>query len=134
MIPTAFHHMGLTKNDPIRVEEFYTKHFGFKRARVFQPGPEQIVMLKSGSTYLELFKATEDSQVPPIEGAGSRYPGWRHICFAVEDLDAKLREMGENAKITREPKDLSNFVSGMRACWIADPEGNIIELNENYCD
>lgn len=134
MVSTTFHHMGLTCKDPIRIEEFYTKYFGFERTRVFQPGPEQIVMLKSGIAYLELFKATEDFQVPPFEGAGPRYPGWRHICFAVDDLDAKLKEMGEEAKITRGPLDLSNFVPGMRTCWIADPEGNIIELNQNYYD
>lgn len=134
MVSTAFHHMGLTCKDPIRIEEFYTRHFGFERVRVFQPGPKQIVMLKSSGVYLELFKASDPSKVPPSEGAGPRYPGWRHICFLVDDLDAKLKELGEAVRITREPLDLSSFVTGMRACWIADPEGNIIELSENYCD
>jgi hypothetical protein len=45
--------------DPIITEIFYTKHFNFKRARVFAPGPDQIVMIKAGSVYLELFKATQ---------------------------------------------------------------------------
>lgn len=134
MIATAFHHMGLTCKDIIKTEAFYTKYFGFERVRILHPEPEQIIMLKSSNAYLELFKAREESPVPSPEGAGPRYAGWRHICFAVDNIQVKLEEMGSDAKITRELSDLSDFLPGMKACWIADPEGNIIELNENYRD
>jgi glyoxylase I family protein len=129
-----FSHIGLTCKDPDLVEEFYTKHFGFKRAKVFSPGPEQIVMIKCGNVYLELFKAKEASPVPLAQGNGYEYPGWRHICFSVADLDAKLSEMGKEARITLGPLDLDELVEGMRVAWIADPEGNIVELNQGYVD
>ena len=29
---------------------------------------------------------------------------------------------------------MSQFVSGMKVMWVADPEGNIIELNQGYVD
>ena len=47
------------------IDNFYTRSFGFKRARVYAPGPGQVVMIKSGDVYLELFKAAEKSPVPP---------------------------------------------------------------------
>jgi glyoxylase I family protein len=29
---------------------------------------------------------------------------------------------------------MSQFIPGMRAVWVADPEGNIVELNQGYVD
>lgn len=134
MINTSFHHVGVVCKDPIKLEKFYTKYFGFKRARVYAPGPNQVVIIKSGSLALELFKATEKRpDNKPVE-AGPMYPCWRHLCFMVDDLDAKLKEMGEVAKITLGPLDMSDFIPGMKVCWLADPEGNIIELNQGYVD
>ena len=134
MLESAFSHIGIECKDPILTEKFYTTHFGFKRARVFAPGPDQVVMIKSGKVYLELFKASQNSPVPPPEGAGPEYPGWRHICFSVKDLNKKLKELGPEANITLGPVDMSNFIPGMKVCWIADPEGNIVELNQGYID
>ena len=35
----VLHHIGLSCNDPIAIEEFYTKHFGFTRGRVTRRAP-----------------------------------------------------------------------------------------------
>jgi glyoxylase I family protein len=42
--------------------------------------------------------------------------------------------MGDEARITLGPLDMSEFIPGMRVAWIADPEGNIVELNDGYID
>jgi len=42
--------------------------------------------------------------------------------------------MGSDAKITLGPLDMSQFIPGMRVCWLSDPEGNIVELNQGYVD
>ena len=130
----AFFHAGITCKDPINVERWYTKHFGFQRARVYAPGPDQVVMIKFGEMYLEIFKATEEAPVPEPEGSGYEWPSWRHLAFDVDDLDAKLAEMGDEARITLGPLDMGQFIPGMRAAWIADPEGNIVELNQGFYD
>jgi glyoxylase I family protein len=119
--------------DPIVVERFYTKHFGFQRARVYLPGPGQVVVIKSGNLALEIFSATKEGPAP-AGGAGPEYPGWRHVAFLVDDLDAKLAEIGADAQITLGPIDMSGLIPGMRVCWLADPEGNVIELNQGYVD
>jgi glyoxylase I family protein len=127
--------MGLVCRDMAATERFYTKHFGFHRARVAPLGDgNQIVFLKSGSFYLELFAATQPSPAPPSTGPGPEYPGWRHLAFKVDDVDATLAEMGSEAKITAGPMDFDAFISGWRSVWIADPDGNIVEISQGFVD
>jgi glyoxylase I family protein len=126
--------MAISCKDPVKVERFYTKHFGFRRARVYLPGPGQVVMIKSGNLYLELFPTAKEAPVSPPGKDGPDWPGWRHLAFLVDDLDAKLAEMGDEARVTLGPLDMSQFIKGMRVAWLADPEGNIVELNQGYVD
>ena len=126
--------MGVVAPDPIALERFYTAHFGFERTRVYAPGPEQVVMIRNGGFYLEIFKAESVSPVPPPTEAGPTYPSWRHLCFSVPDLDAKIAEMGDDAKLTLGPLDMGEFIPGMKVAWLADPAGNIVELNQGYVD
>lgn len=134
MAALTFSHIALTCKDPIAIERFYTRYFGFKRARVVQLGGNQIVFLKNGDCYLELFQASKEASIPPAGGSGPEYPGWRHIAFAVDNVDAKLAELGQAPKITQSLTSFDTFIPGWRAAWIADPEGNIIELNQGYRD
>lgn len=131
---TTYSHIGIACQDPIAIEKFYTKYFGFKRARVIPLGDEQMVFIKSGNVYLELFQAKEESPGPPPKEDGPWYPGWRHIAFKVDSVDAKLAEMGDDAKITHGPFGFDDFIPGWRTVWVADPEGNIVEISQGYVD
>jgi len=131
---TTFSHYGLTCQDPLAVERWYTKHFGFERARVYAPGPGQVVMIRRGDLYLELFPAGEKRTSPPADKDGTNAPGWRHLAFIVDDLDAKLAELGPDAHVNLGPLDMGVFIPGMRAVWVSDPEGNVVELNQGYVD
>ena len=129
------HHIALACADPLATERWYTKHFGFERRRVYLPGPDQVVVIGNGGVALELFPAKGNAPPDRVgDGAGPEYPGWRHVAFLVDDLDAKLREMGDDARITLGPLDMGEFIEGMRVAWISDPEGNIVELNQGYTD
>lgn len=134
MTSSIMHHVGLSCDDPLTIERWYTKHFGFKRSRVYAPGLGQVVMIGVGGVYLELFKASEPRPFPKAEGAGCEYSGIRHLAFLVDDLAAKLAELGDEAPVTLGPIDFSEFIVGERTAWVADPEGNIIELNQGYVD
>lgn len=133
-VPTLFSHVGLTCNDPLVIERFYAKYFGFKRARVIPLGDDQIIFIKSGNFYIELFKAKEQSPVPAPKDDGYPWAGLRHLAFEVDNVDAKLAELGSAVKIMLGPADFSDFIPGWKGAWIADPEGNIIELNQGYVD
>jgi len=130
-----FAHIAVGCKNPIAVERFYNKYFGFKRARVIPlGGAEQIVFIKSGEVYLELFQAKVEAPVPLPEKDGPQYPGLRHLAFKVDNIDAKLAEMGNNAKVTLGPLDFNDIIPGWRTVWIADPEGNIVEISQGYRD
>jgi glyoxylase I family protein len=126
--------MALNCADPLALERWYTRHFGFQRARVYAPGPGQVVMIKKDGIYLELFPASEQAPGAAAQKDGHGYPGHRHLAFLVDDLDAKLAEMGDDARINLGPLDMGAFIPGMRSVWLADPEGNVVELNHGYVD
>jgi glyoxylase I family protein len=130
-----FAHVGITCRDPAALERFYVKHFGFERARTVPLGKgEQIVFLKSGNVHLELFKAREDSPLYPPDKDGYGFPGLRHLAFSVPDVEAKLAELGKDATIKLGPLGFDSIIPGWRGVWVADPEGNIIELSQGYQD
>ena len=129
-----FSHIALNCKDPIAVEQFYTRHFGFKRARVISLGSSDLVFLKLGSTYLELFKTTEDRPGAAPEKDGDNYSGIRHIAFQVDDVDSVLTAMGSNALIKLGPLSFDEFIPGWKTVWLADPEGNIVEISQGFVD
>jgi glyoxylase I family protein len=131
---TTFSHVALSCGDPIATERFYTKHFGFKRARVIPLGAQQIVFLKSGGVYLELFSAEGTPPAPPAANDGPHYAGFRHIAFTVDNVDAAIAAMGADAKITLGPLSFDDFIPGWRTVWVADPDGNIVEISQGYTD
>jgi glyoxylase I family protein len=134
MASTQFLHVALNCKDPIAIERFYTKYFGFKRARVYDPGPKQVVVIQAGSLALELFLAVGEAPTWPSGKTGPEYNGLRHLAFLVDDLDAKLAELDGIVKIDLGPVDMKQYIPGMRVAWVADPEGNILELNQGYVD
>lgn len=134
MAEARFSHMSLNCRDPLAVERFYSRYFGFKRARVVPLGEAQIVFIRSGSVLLELFRSEGAPPLPPPAKDGPAWPGWRHIAFQVDDVEAKLAEMGDEARITLGPLAFDDFIPGWRTVWVADPEGNIVEISQGYTD
>ncbi|MAT38371.1 MAG: glyoxalase [Ectothiorhodospiraceae bacterium] len=130
----VFHHMAIACKDQDTIERWYCKYFGFERARLIDLGEEKIVFIKNGDAYLELFAAKEDRPYPSPVADGVWFPDWRHIAFKVDDIDAKIAEMGDDANITQGPMDFSGFIPGWKTVWVADPEGNIVEISQGYVD
>lgn len=130
----TFSHVALNCRDPLATEHFYSAHFGFARARVVPLGDQQIVFIKSGGVYLELFTVEGDVASPANPGDGSHAPGVRHLAFQVDDVDAKLLEMGADAHVTLGPLDFGDFIPGWRTVWLTDPDGRIVELSQGYVD
>jgi glyoxylase I family protein len=130
----VFSHMALNCKNMAAIERFYTRYFGFKRARMIPLGDSKIVFLKCGNMYLELFDAEGDSPTAAPQADGHHFLGWRHLAFQVDDVDAKLAELGSDAKITLGPLDFNDFIPGWRTVWLSDPEGNIVEISQGYKD
>ena len=131
----AFHHIAISCGDLKRTEAFYSQHFGFRRARAIPlGGGNEIVFLKNGSAYLELFQAEGDRPSPAVAGDGPHYPGWRHIAVKVDSVDDTLKAMGADAKVTLGPLDFDAFIKGWRTVWVADPDGNVVEISQGFTD
>ncbi|HSG81044.1 MAG TPA: VOC family protein [Gemmatimonadota bacterium] len=132
-MPLRFAHVALNCRDPLVTERFYCDHFGFERARVIPLGEQQIVFLRCGDVYLELFDAEGDAAAPAA-GDGPHAPGPRHLAFQVDSVDAKLAEMGAAAEVTFGPLDFDDFIPGWRTVWIRDPDGTVVEISQGYQD
>ena len=129
-----YSHAGLSCRDLAATERFYTKHLGFRRARVVKVGDGQIVFLKNGEAYLELFAAEgpRAGAVPSSDGPHGQ--GIRHLAFQVDNVDAQLAAMGADARVTLGPLDFHDFIPGWRTVWVADPDDNIVEISQGYTD
>jgi glyoxylase I family protein len=133
-VAVKYSHAGLSCKDLAATERFYTKHFGFHRARVIKVGDGQIVFLKNGEAYLELFAAEGPRAGAVPSGDGPHGQGIRHLAFQVDNLDAQLAAMGGDARVTLGPLDFHDFIPGWRTAWVADPDDNIVEISQGYSD
>jgi len=136
MITATIFHLAFTVENLAAFETFYTKHFGFTRARTIAlgEGKELVFMKNADGFYFEIFPADFPRPMPPEDGDGPHYQGMRHLAFCVDDVDAKLAEMGADAVITLGPLAFDVFIPGWKTVWIKDPENNIIEITQGYKD
>lgn len=134
MAEVRFHHISLTCTDPIAVERYYTKHFGFLRARVVKLGDTQIVFIRNREMYLELFQATEQSPIAPSTNDGYNWPSVRNFSFMVDDIDALLGAMGSDADVAFGPLDFKDFIPGWKSVWLRDPSGHLIQVTQGFRD
>ncbi len=131
MMGYAFDHVGLTVGDLGSMTAWYADAFGL--AVEFEFALEQFafrgVMLRGDRYRIELL-AREGSVLGlqaanPIEAALTR--GFGHVAFDVPDVDAAyadLLERGATDRMSPRPSP----EPGVRMAYVADPEGNLVEL------
>jgi glyoxylase I family protein len=127
-------HVGLNCHDQQVTEEFYTRWFGFRRARVVPIPDGEILFLRSGDIHLELFPAGAGSGIV-ARSDGPTEPGTvRHIAFRTESVDNVLAAMGDAAEVTLGPLDFDEIVPGWRTVWLRDPDGVVVEVSQGFRD
>jgi glyoxylase I family protein len=135
MAELQFHHISLTCRDMAVTERFYTRHFGFRRARVVPLGDDnRIVFLRGPGLHLELFRAVQENPLKPPSGDGYSWPGVRNFSFQVEDVDGTLAAMGAEAELAFGPLSFDAFIPGWRSAWLRDPDGNLVQITQGYTD
>ncbi len=133
-MPLRLDHVGLSVGDLDAACEFYSRAFGFARQLEFElaPHPVRGLMLRHESGMrLELFEREGSAPglqgVTPIEALATR--GYGHFAFAAPDIDAVFaRALTAGASPVMEPG--SSPEPGVRFAFLADPEGNLVELVE----
>ncbi|MFF2879011.1 VOC family protein [Gottfriedia sp. NPDC057991] len=84
--------------------------------------------MPDGKTWIELVKFYTPSDETDIQKPFANTLGIRHICFAVEDIDAivaRLKEKGNEIF-----SEIQQYEESYRLCYVRGPEGIILELAE----
>jgi catechol 2,3-dioxygenase-like lactoylglutathione lyase family enzyme len=84
--------------------------------------------MPDGQAWIELVKFYTPSDEKDIQKPFANTLGIRHICFAVEDIEAivaKLKKKG-----TEIFSEIEQYEESYKLCYVRGPEGIILELAE----
>jgi catechol 2,3-dioxygenase-like lactoylglutathione lyase family enzyme len=84
--------------------------------------------MPGGQAWIELVKFYQPSDEKDIQQPCANTLGIRHICFAVEDIEAivsKLKKKG-----TEIFSEIQQYEESYKLCYVRGPEGIILELAE----
>ncbi len=125
-------HVGLSVKDVDAQAVWYTRVFGFRQSTPFEIEPlglRGVFLVGDNGIAIELLQ--REGSVPGIQGQDSAEAllthGYGHICFRVTSLDESFETAIAAGASERMPPQPSPE-PGVRMCFIADPEGNLIEL------
>jgi catechol 2,3-dioxygenase-like lactoylglutathione lyase family enzyme len=91
---------------------------------------------RDGSTWIVYLKITEKLYIELLPGGEGRggdeaATGLNHLCLTTDDIEATITELSNVGIPLSEPFDpAKRGVDGNRGAWIADPDGNRIEIME----
>ena len=122
---TGIGHVAIRARDLDALLAFYTGKLDFRE--MFRLNHDD------GSLMLVYVRVTEDQFLEFFpNGRGVAPPasnvGYNHLCLTVADIEATLRDL--EARGVPLSHGLQTGRDGNRQAWIADPEGNRIELME----
>lgn len=121
-------HVAFRVNDLQRSLDFYSK-LGFPEfLRLTETnGKPWIAYLKvTDELYLELFPGGDGGKA-----SGPEHTGVHHLCLTSEDIEATAAHLASvDIPLTSPLNPAKRGVDGNRGMWIADPDGNRIEIME----
>ena len=91
---------------------------------------------RDGTTWIVYLRITDDLYIELLPGgvgqAGDQVAtGLNHLCLTTDDIEATIAELKRLNIALTEPFDpKKRGVDGNRGAWIADPDGNRIEIME----
>jgi glyoxylase I family protein len=132
-VTVTLDHAGLSVADLEASAAFYRRALGFEREVAFElPGGIRGLMLKlPGGGRLELFEhpSSDGGLTPESPLAALATRGYGHFAVGTPDIDAvwaRALEAGGVEKVSPRPSP----EPGVRFAFLADPEGNLVELVE----
>ena len=119
------HHIAIYTRDLERLEAFYTQTLGFPVVRRWDSAG--IVFVDGGGLWIELTRqdAPDDGTQPRALDQGV---GINHLALQVDDVDQSFQQLaGIGVRVLAAPADYRN----VRVAFLADPDGNVLELIED---
>jgi lactoylglutathione lyase len=133
-VRVALDHAGLSVADLDAASAFYGRAFGFAAEFPFAlpvAGIRGVMLRLESGGRLELFERPGSAAglraADPIDALATR--GYGHVAVSAPDIDAcfaRALAAGATAKVTPRPSP----EPGVRFAFLADPEGNLVELVE----
>ena len=126
------YHVGISVGDLDAMTAWYAEALGFEVEGSFEvegAGLRGSLLIHESGLGLELLKRAGSEAVgePSDPPTAVLTRGYGHIALSVEDLDGSFRHLiSSGAKEIWSPRPAP--VPGSRMSYVADPEGNIIEL------
>jgi lactoylglutathione lyase len=100
--------------------EFEVRHAGLRGAMLLSPGGYRIELLERGGS-------ARHGAVPGGPDEAALHRGYGHMCLDVPDVDAAHAGLlAAGASDRMSPR--ASPEPGVRMAFVADPEGNLIEL------
>jgi len=126
-------HVGLSVADLDAQVDWYQRAFGFETAQPFEiaaVGLRGIFLLGPDGVAIELLEKQGSGRVAPLPAdppSALLARGYGHICFRVDDT-ARIYDRLIAAGATSIAAPFPAPEAGVHAAFVADPEGNLIEL------
>ena len=126
-------HVGIDVNDLPAQIDFYRRAFDLKvelQGNVPEYNFRAAMLVSATGWHLELFKrdGAAPRPVPDDPDGQHNVLGLGHVCFAVNDLEASLDRLVSLGAAMRLPPIPYPGVPKWRLAYLADPEGNLVEL------
>lgn len=133
--PTAvlhLDHVGISVADLDAQLAWYSRSFGFTVSSPFEVPPLQLrgaFLIGPNGVTLELLErnGSQPGLQAPDQATALLTRGYGHICLRVDDVDASFAALLAAGAAERMPPQASPE-AGVRMAFVADPEGNLIEL------
>ena len=121
-------HHAIWVSDLDRILEFYVGELGLEQTNEFVSGDGATNVYVAGGSDVEIQFKHEDGRAVAQREDGV----FDHVAIAVEDTDAEVERLCEEGSATLERGPLDSEGANARVAFISDPEGNGIELVEEF--
>jgi catechol 2,3-dioxygenase-like lactoylglutathione lyase family enzyme len=130
MLAERIHHHGIAVADLEGAVAWYCEKLGFdveKRFALPEAHLEIVKLVAPSGVRIELLRSSREGI--QADHRGPDEPGSEHLCFGVDDVEAAAAEARRRGiTVVQAPQEIE--ASREKNCWIADPEGNMIEFIE----
>ncbi|MEU9337203.1 VOC family protein [Streptomyces sp. NPDC048290] len=139
MTTVRFHHISLSVGDLSTQEPWYGTAFGLtqveERLELPEAGVRTVVLGDGQGLRVELVERRGSSPVSyPDPFAATAVQTYTHLALQVPDLDAAFTRLTGECGAGQISPPAPGATAGMRYAYVADPEGNLIELIETARD
>jgi len=135
MVTARFHHVSLSVADLTAQEAWYGSALGLthvdERLEMPEAGVRTVVL--SGADDLRVEFVERPGSSPAAYGdpfAATAVQTFAHLALQVPDLDAAFARLTGECGAAQVSSPAPGATEGMRYAYIADPEGNLLELIE----